>query len=350
MRAFPFSRIINNTMKKAIWINPLSTCSTSLDISVNPHDVDTLAVSSMLEAQGFEVFLHEPYSIKSRKSSFKNIITTDELKNFDADIAIILAGYFYIDFFNSKFNTTEHRGINFVKTMQWLMKFKGEVLIFAADPRPTFKKIFTVSEEVIKISLTTEISKLFDIFNNSRIIAASPSIVDDTSRVVTCDYWKLLEMPVLDWNPNYIYESVYIGTKAQTSTRLKLIKNWYEGSSNCFTAGNIKIKGLNSLTNFNKCSLGETLNFTNRSKTTLICGEVGHTWLTPRVLQSLTCGTIASVHPEFAGAQHLPSFLLDNQTCSNILKFDNSLLTKEIYNKQLKFVGELKKEVNLINF
>lgn len=343
--------------KRAVWINPLTTTSTSLDTNINPHDVDNLALSSLLEKQGFEIWLHESFVTKKSLSSWKNKVLPRDLVNFDADIAILNAGYWFIDYINSKYspqyNDDDYRAIRFRLALQWLKKFKGEIYIFAVDPRKSFLRFFDfdINKDlrVKEIFNHEEIHTLNSIIQNSKIIAADKSIFPERlqHRIIEVPYWTQVSINVIPELTDYKFDTVYVGVAAQTKYRKKLVQNFLD-TPNCYTAGNINLRNIESLTNYEKCSLIDTLNFTKESKTSVICGELEHTWLTPRVIQSLCSGTIASIHPEFNGSKYISHEILNDQTFNSISSFDNSLLSKEIYQRQLDFVQDLKNNVGKI--
>jgi hypothetical protein len=135
------------------------------------------------------------------------------------------------------------------------------------------------------------------------------------------------------------YFCVYPGMKVQNRDRKKMLANWLDREG-CFTAGQIKVGKIPSVSDFEKVALSEVLDFTRRSTTSLICGEPTHTWLTPRVIQSLVCGTICSVHPQFAGSHQLPSEMVLEQTVAKASEF-NVELSERVYQRQVDFAMSL---------
>lgn len=337
-------------MKKAIWINPVSTGSTSLDQTVNPHDCDSLALSTLLEKDGFEVWLQEPYKLKSKQSNYPRKVTAAQLSSFDADIAIINMNRFYVNYVN-KFHNEGNQ--SFEQVMEWLMDFKGEIFIFVTDPRKKLREMLTVDKSKFKPkteNLAKCVDKIVDIFHNSRLIAATDKFFEEEHRhrVVTAEYWKLVEIKTHPYNPTYKFNSVYVGMKDQTPYRRKMITNWIKGDEQSFTAGPIEIKGHKSLTKFKPCPVSDTIQFAYDSKTVLACSEEDHHWLTPRILQSLVCGSIASIHPDLPCRDLLPQDILDEQTFAHISDFNDDLLDEKVYQRQLDFANNLKNTVKPI--
>lgn len=345
--------------KRAIWINPLTTVSTSLDITINPHDVDTLALTDLLEKKGYEVWLQESFTLKSKQSKWKNKIYTKDIVQFSSDIAIMNCGYFFFDYINHRYlyelNEASTRALNFRLTMNWLKNFKGQVYIFTVDPREKFLEIFKLKLEDLKFKHKElydmeEVHTLLNILQNAKILAATSKLFDESlhNRVIEVEYWKNLDLNPLPYKDTYTYDCVYTGVKSQTKQRKQLIKTWFN-TDKCFTAGDIEISGIKSLTDHKKCLLSKTLDYVQHSKTSLVCGEPRHYWLTPRVIQSLCQGTIASIHPDFNGKSHFTDRMNDVQTFSSMKEFDDSLLSKETYQHQLDFVKDLKNNIRPLN-
>lgn len=348
--------------KRAVWINLMSTVSTSLDTKINVHDIDSIALSDMLEKSGFEVYLQEPYYAKNKQSSYSKKIFLEDLNNFSADIALVCCGYYFFDYIKNLFikqldeSTRDYRPTakHLEQSLKWLRSFKGEIYIFLTDPRPAFTSIFSVTKDKLKFKDKSYyelevVDNLLHLISTSKIIAPSKEFLDASlkDRVVEVEYWKNVDIPVLGYCEQYRYNSVYAGVKQQTKYRTKLITDWYNESHDCYTAGEIKIQGLKSLTGHKKCSLTDVIEFTKYSKTSLLCGEENHTWLTPRAIQSLICGTIVSVHPEFRAIKLLDESIINNQTFNSMNDFDESLLKEEVYKKQVSFIRELKYSAKL---
>jgi hypothetical protein len=338
-------------MKKAIWINPLSTCSTSLDTLVNPHDVESLALSSMLEKQGYEVWLHEPYKVKKSQSRYRKKIFHDQLRDFKADMVLVNMGTFYVSYIN-KFYKADNKAFN--DAMDFLINYEGPLYIFVTDPRKDFMKMFDITRDRFKPKdeqAERYVDKIMDIFTKAKLIVPTDLIVseDKRDRCVTAEYWKLLDNPIYDFNESYDYNSVYVGVKNQTTYRKKLVTEWMKDDPMSYTAGPINLKGIESLTDYNRCTFEESLNYAKNSKTVLACSEANHYWLTPRLIQSLVNGSIASIHPELPCRHLLPQDILDEQTFGHISEFDDRLLNKDVYQRQVEFVSNLKNTVKEIN-
>jgi hypothetical protein len=320
---------------KAIWINPLTTGSTSLDTSVNPHDVDQRALSLLLERQGYEVWLQEPYLIKRSQSNWERKVRAEELSTFDADVAILSCGPFTIDYLGHRYGQEvgTSRADKLDLTTKWLDEFKGQLFIFITDPRPSFQEVFLKPRGN---------HALIDHINRAKLLVADVNFLDPSlrHRGVTSNYWKAVEVcDPLAFNEDSDYFCVYPGMKSQNKDRKKLVANWMD-AEDCYTAGQIKVGKIPSVSDFNKVTLAKVLDLTNNSTTSLICGEPTHTWLTPRVIQSLVCGTICSVHPQFAGAHQLPSDMVLEQTVARASEFDIEL-SERVYRRQVDFAMSL---------
>jgi hypothetical protein len=186
--------------------------------------------------------------------------------------------------------------------------------------------------------------RIFDYIRKAKLVVADPMFLREElrDRAVTSDYWRFVELtPSRTLSTAIDYHCVYPGLKTQRRPRIKQIEAWMSDTLGCYTVGEIKVGDIPSLSDFQKVSLAEVLDITARSKTAVITGEPEHTWLTPRVIQSLCQGTICSIHPDFPGRHHFPDDILRDQTFATAADFDDSLLTEEIYQRQLDFVRQL---------
>ena len=335
-------------MKKAIWINPVSTGSTSLDISINPHDVDWLAHSEILRRSGYEVFLHEPFKLERKQSSYVPKLFTKDLKDFRADLVLLSVSKFAVDYSGWKYHIEKQneekqneenvtsRWKNLDLVCDFLDSHKGDLHVFIDDPRPSFQSVFFHNPKIPH--------RILDHICKASIIVADSTFLREElrSRAIISDYWKFVKVgPPRPFVTENKYFCVYPGLKTQRPLRIKQVKEWMENVSGCYTVGEIKVEGVPSLSNFRKVSLSEVLDLTSISKTSLVTGEPQHTWLTPRVIQSLCQGTICSIHPDFPGRHHFPESILRDQTFETAKDFDDSLLTEKVYQRQLDFVLSL---------
>lgn len=340
---------------KALWANPLSMMSTSLDVRLNPHDVDNLALSRLLEEAGFDVWLHDAYVQKSKKSSWKNRIPRNGLEGFDCDVVLMNSpGNYLFDYMRSKYlgigssigYQPGKREFDFMDACEWLGNFKGEVYLFSVDPRDNFISILDGTQEVddkLKDDWCYDI--LTKTFMGSKVISPDknlfPSRMKD--RIIESDYWKIVDIPIYNSIQKSYYDTIYTGVKSQTDYRKKIVKTWLD-TKDSYTAGDIKIKGVESITNHKKCTLFDSIGFNRDSKTSLVCGEPKHTWLTPRVMSSFTSGCIATIHPEFNGRHLIPNEVLMDQTFERVSEFNDDLINKQIYNRQLRVIKDLQNE------
>lgn len=321
---------------KAIWINPLATGSTSLDTTVNPHDVDQIALSRLLEQEGYEVWLQEPFKVKRSQSLWANRVIGEDLVGFDADVAIMSCGPFTGDYLGHRYlkeQGTHHRARRLDWTTKWLDNFKGKLYIHITDPRPSFQSLFLKQKGS---------HDMYNHINRATLLVADQGFLDLSlqSRASTSDYWKAVKIgEPRPYSAEQDYFCVYPGMKSQNAKRKKMVREWMDAPG-CCTAGKIEISSLPSVSGYEKVSLETVLDLTNRSTTSLICGEPTHTWLTPRVIQSLVCGTICSVHPQFAGSHQLPSDMVLEQTVQRASEFDIEL-SERVYQRQVNFVESL---------
>ena len=323
---------------KAVWINPLSTGGTSLDDKLNPHDTDQLGLTYLLQREGFEVWLQEAFAVKRKQSNWDKKLFPEDLHKFDADVAIIACNTFLLDYacyryWGEKDRTIRAKRLDMVT--DWLDKFKGKVYTLIVDPRPNYQKIF--------FPLKKKPHSIVSHLRNAQILVADPNFLapELRPRAVTCDYWRLFSVgeprPYCKDND---YFCTYAGLKYQNGYRRNMITSWLD-KEGCYTVGQIELKGVPSLTNYENVSLSEVLDYTTKSTTALVCGEKTHTWLQPRVVQSMMCGTIASIHPDFAGSHHFPPEILAAQRCGRASEFDIEL-SERVYNRQVEFIMSLR--------
>lgn len=323
---------------KAIWINPLTTGATSLDTNINPHDVDQLAVTSLLEREGFEVWLHDPFIKKRSQSSWERRITSEQLKGFEADVAILYCGPFTVDYLGHRYlhekGTSRANRLDLVT--DWLDNFDGSLYLHITDPRPAFQQLFLKPRGD---------HNLYAHIDRAKLLVADDSFLDESlrHRAAVSDYWKVVDVgEIQPFCETEDYFCVYPGSKPQTVKRKKMIAEWMD-ISGCYTIGEINIQKIESLSAHKKVSLSSVLDYTKRSRTALICGEPTHTWLTPRVIQSLVGGTVCSVHPDFAGFHWLPNALRKEQVVARASEFKDIDMVSA-YSRQVDFVESLRND------
>jgi hypothetical protein len=326
---------------KALWLNPVATGSTSLDSTVNPHDVEQIAHAHILSKQGFSNYLHEPFIHSVKHSSFRPRILSHELRDFSADIAILSISPFINDYCKFRYWEERERGTARSKTLDavcnFLDKHEGNVFIFMNDPRLDFQKIFLGERK--------KLHPLHPHIDRAKLIVADTLFLHESlkPRAILSEYWKHVSVgPILDFDNRQDFFCVYPGLKSQKKPRVQQVKDWFGAYPNCYTVGEIAVEGVPSLSNYSKVPLSTVLDLTARSTTSLITGEPKHTWLTPRVIQSLCQGTICSIHPDFPGKHWFPEEILRDQVFSKADDFDRSLLTEKIYNRQVEFALSLK--------
>jgi len=326
---------------KAIWLNPVATGSTSLDVRINPHDVDWLGHNKILESQGYEVYLHEPFVLKKKWSSYQPKLFTSDLPNFKADLVLLSVSPFIGDYGGWKYHEEIKKGTSRSKNLDDVCDFldshDGDIHIFIDDPRPAFQAVFLKEPK--------KHHRIFDHINRAKLVVADPMFLKEElrDRAIVSDYWRFVSVgEPKSFRKETDFFCVYPGLKTQRRPRVKQIEAWMGNTPGCYTVGEIKVGNIQSLSNFTKVSLEEVLDLTCRSTTAVITGEPEHTWLTPRVIQSLCQGTICSIHPDFPGRHHFPDDILQDQTFAAAEQFDYRLLTEEIYQRQLDFVRDLR--------
>ena len=328
---------------KALWLNPVATGSTSLDVCLNPHDVDWIAQSRLLEKQGFTVYLHEPFLLKAKQSSYSPKVLTSELSNFEADLVILSVSPFILDYAGWKYYEEIQKGTSRSKNLDLVCDFldrhQGETWLFIDDPRPAFQTVF--------LKPPKRDHRILQHIRKSKLVVADSNFLDPSlrDRAIVSEYWKLVDVgQTRSFSATEDFFCIYPGLKSQRKPRVNQIQKWFNGLEGCFSIGEISIPGIPSLSNFEKVPLNTVLNHISRSTTTVVTGEPEHTWLTPRAIQSLCQGTICSIHPDFPGRHHFPEEILRDQTFETAADFDRSLLTEKIYNRQVEFAQSLKQQ------
>lgn len=323
-------------MKKALWASIDTTSSTSLDEAINPHDCEKLAASELLRKAGYEVWLLEPYILKRRHSSYPWKVTFEEAKEESWDLIVCNApGPAASQVLNGPWSRQAIED-----KCDFLLENRSKVVLFLADPRKGFTG-------VVNGAWKHKPHRFYELLENAPVLVPDSSLLLDESRAILIEYWKLLDYKVEPYSPDATYGSIYVGVKNQTPHRKKVLKKWFEDSERSFTGGPLDLKGVPSLTNYKSISKAETMSLTGMCSTVLVTGEPTHTWLTPRAIQALCCGTIASIESTFAARHHIPDSILSEQTCDRIVDFDNSLRNEEVYARQLSFMKSLKNSAKI---
>lgn len=296
----------------------------------------------MLERQGGEVWLNEPFKVERFRSSWPKKVMWWDLKDFSADVVILSVNPFVNDYIQYKYwgedLSDSNRARHFDAVTEFLDFHYGPVFTLCTDPRRSFQDAWTKRRKFDH--------NLWYHIDRTRILVADTSFIlpQLQHKAETCDYWKYVNIPVVPYlHTDNNYFCVYPSVKRQSAKRKNRIKDWYGETPECYTVGEIDIEGVPSLSNYAKVPLTEVIELTKKSKTSFVTGEPQHTWLTPRVLQSLCCGTICSIHPDFPGRHWFPEDILRDQTFETAADFDHKLLTEEVYQRQLRFLESLRK-------
>lgn len=331
---------------RAVWINPVSTGSTSLDPNVNPHDLDTLAITRLLEKEGFEVWVQEAYVKPCYHSTWPNRVFSKDLKDFKADVAILNCNPFLIDYMSFRYwgeiTTSTSRARQLKQVTEWLDNFDGPVYIPINDPRPRFQDLWKPRTKQRIIDKGRKLHPMFHHLDKAKFLVADTNFLlpELRHRGVECDYWKVVDLgDPFPFNEKNDYFCVYPGVKLQKGVRKKLVTDWLDVPE-CYTVGDVDLPNIPSLSDYNKVPLKTVLDLTRRSTTALVCGEPAHTWITPRVIQSMMCGTICSIHPNYAGSHHFPAEILRRHAASAASEF-NVELSKKVYDQQVEFIMSL---------
>lgn len=318
-------------MKRAIWVSLATFCSTSLDEKINPHDCEKLAMNQLLAQAEYEIWLVEPFKLKARQSSYPLTLSIEEAMDQQWDLIL----------FNSPGKASDQvlggpwNSPRVELVCDFLLKNESRVLISIMDPRPDFVN-------VLNGWTPNRFHRLYSLLHSAPVLTPAPGLISDPGREIIAEYWKLLEWNPMPFNPDPIYNTVYVGVKKQTTYRRKLLQKWFDGATKAYTAGPISVKGVESLSDFKPIEVAETMDLSFKSKTTFLCGEQQHTWLTPRSIQALICGSIASIDPGFAAMSYISPELQDLLICGSCAKFDDVLHCQEVYEKQVAFVSSLK--------
>jgi hypothetical protein len=333
-----------------------------LDTSISAHEVDNIAYSKELESQGYEVWLQTPVTskVKPQFRPWKNQVNVGDLVRFrDADKFIFVVSSFLIDYLKYRWyeefygsRGPRSNSVFLVKKFIDLVP-QGQIEIFLTDPRKSFRSLFLdapgetrgghVGNEKVGEGRDHG-QELLMTLRDSRIVTADKSVITEEipNEVEVSSYWKFVEEPVCPWSDKEKeFFLVYPGMGGQSRKRKKTIGDWIGDRDNCFTMGEINISGIPSLSGYQNCGHSEVISVTRECTTSLVCGEPQHSWLTPRVIQSFTQGTIASIHPDFGGRHLIPDEILEDQTFETSRDFDMKLCRPEIYQRQLDFVRDL---------
>lgn len=304
-------------MKKLLYVNLLPTGSISLDPRISPHDIEHIATADAFHKMGYEVWLHEGFVRKGKKSSWPKKIERNEINKihqFDAIIVPPLSSGFW-DYvanpvkFLAEVKHGNKRGIDLLNTVEELHKFQGQIFFLIYDPRDEFilggcPRFHSRLEHPI-------VNKLIDIYE--RIITVTPVPIEDiitfssisdemkthilSKKNLICTYaWHQEQYyPTYSLRTSYQYETVYTGMASQNAKRKQIVTNMMKNHLSSFTAGPLSLKGIPNL-NKKMISKTDVWNHTQNSRVSIVTAEPGHSWPTPRLYEALKCGTIPAIH------------------------------------------------------
>ena len=328
-------------MKKILLVNWHSTSSSSLDVRHNPHDIDYIAMSKGYEAAGYELWLQEPYVLKSKLSNWPRKIHRTECSRFgEFDIIQLHWWNRYIwDWLKTRFPDALKQGaevaLNFVDLIENLHKFTGRIITTIHDPRPAYFEQFRAPDDKRNVHISEDlVRKLREIFERIEISSAVP-VADILPHIQIDDALKLNILSRPNWITNYQYqvgknyplmslrpenpqfECVYIGEKEQTSIRKKMIKEMLKGVEGAYTGGPLQISKIPNIADLNgsglklsrkdmKISKKDIPGIIRKCRVSIFMGEPGHWACTPRWWETFTHGSIPAIYPSSPGAEILP--------------------------------------------
>ena len=322
-------------MKKLLLVNLLPTGSLSLDMKVNPHDVDFIMLARALEMSGWEVWLQEPFTRVKQSSWPRKIARADShrIKEFDAVLLTGLATGFW-EFSKymlySELFYNQVRAIDFFNTLENLYNFTGRVFGAFFDPREQYVMAYTCEHKYAHHMKPEDLHRLKSIMSRVELITAVPlRTLLDTLDIKPHVKDELLSRPnyisthpfhlhdlysVRPLRESYDYECVYIGVKLQTKVRKDSVLSMVKGVDGVFTAGPIILRGVKNMTIEERGTRAshlitkqEVWDYQYRSRVSLLLGEPGHiNWPTPRLYEAFTCGSIPAIHPAYRSASLIP--------------------------------------------
>jgi hypothetical protein len=329
-------------MKKVLLVNWHSTSSSSLDTRHNPHDIEYLAMGKGYEAAGYELWLQEPYVMKSKLSNWPRKIHRSESHRFQEFDMIQLHWWnrYIWDWLKTRFPEALKRGdevaVNFVNLVENLHKFSGRIITTIHDPRPAYFEQFRAPSDKRNIAISQDlVKKLHEIFERIEISSALPvaevlpyieidnelkaDILSRPNWITNYQYQVGNFYPMKSLrNPNPEFECVYIGEKEQTKIRKKMIKQMIGGISGAYTGGPLvlpkipNIAELRGLTGKQKrkdlnIPKAEVCDIIRNCRVSIFMAEPGHWAGTPRWWETFTHGSIPAIHPDAPGSHILPT-------------------------------------------
>lgn len=322
-------------MKKLLLVNLLPTGSLSLDMKVNPHDVDFIMLARALEMSGWEVWLQEPFTRVKQSSWPRKIARSDShrIKEFDAVLLTGLATGFwefskYMLYSELQYNQV--RAIDFFNTLENLYNFTGRVFGAFFDPREQYVLSYTCEHKYAHHMRKEDLDRLKSIMSRVELITAIPlKKILDTLDIPAHVKEDLLSRPnyvsthpfhlhdmfsLTPLRDSYDYECVYIGVKLQTRSRKERVLSMVKGVDGVFTAGPIVLRGVKNLTIAERgprashlITKQEVWEYQRRSRVSLLLGEPGHiNWPTPRLYEAFACGSIPAIHPDYQSSSLIP--------------------------------------------
>ena len=161
-------------MKRALWVSIATFASTSLDTSINPHDCDTLGASKLLRQNGYDVWLCEPFKLKSKQSSYPYTLSKDDAFAEEWDLIIIQGvGSGLAQVLGGPWG-----GPDTERIVDFLMANQSKIVIFLNDPRKAF--LSTLEKSNGK-------HRAFDLFTRVPVLVPTTGLLADSSREIVCE-------------------------------------------------------------------------------------------------------------------------------------------------------------------
>jgi len=322
-------------MKKLLLANLLPTGSLSLDMKINPHDVDFIMLAKSLEQSGWEVWLQEPFTRVKQSSWPRKIPRKDShrFKEFDAILVTGLATGFW-DFSKymlySELFYEQQRAFDFFNSLENLYNFTGRIFGAFFDPREQYVLAYTCEHKYANLMRPEHLNQLKSIMSRTELITAVPiKKILDTLNLPQHVREDILSRPnfisthpfhlhdLYTVNPlrdSYDYECVYVGVRLQNKARKDGIISMMKGVEGAYAAGPIVLRGIKNLTLQERgprasqlISKEEVWDYQRRSRVSILIAEPGHIdWPTPRLYEAVTCGTIPAIHPDYKSAGLIP--------------------------------------------
>lgn len=327
-------------MIKTLFLNINSIGSHTLDSRTCPFSQDGLALAEILEANGREVWLRNPYKVKSKQSSWPHTLSyNEEFSKSRFDEIIIFFQKQHFEQAAGRFIAPIASSPNVQLTIKMLYDcLKEGVHLYQAsfDPKPAMSPYYHSSEiELKKRNIRegrgseTHFNMLCEILDACDIVVPDQGMI--ANRVIHNDIYEAnvfshtnkylsLHNQKPQRSTSFISDFIYTGFEVSKYRQQRLTTLLSETTAHCSIYGPAAKWAPKWFDVADKKLLSheDNIKLLSQSRFQLACGEPQHTFLTPRFFMAGLFGSIPLIDAdykaavEFAEAYHLSEIIVDS--------------------------------------